>query len=84
MFPHLIRARKQKCPLNLVLVDPESPFLLSSGDLVKLCFKDLFMTYYVPGTFIRISFIANFRSTSNSMIVKVDIIEVHLNIEQTK
>lgn len=80
MFPHLIRARKQKCPLNLVLVDLESPFLLSSGDLVKLCFKDLFMTYYVPGTFIGI----NFRSPSKSMIVKVGIIELHLKILQTK
>lgn len=80
MFSHLIRVRKQKCPLNLVLVDPESPFLLSSRDIVKLCFKDLFMTYYDLATFIGISFIANFRSPSKTIIVKVDIIGVHLKI----
>lgn len=78
MFSHLIRARKQRCPLNLALVDPESPFFLSSGDLVKLWYKDLFWTYYVRGTFIGISFITNFSSLSKGMIVKVDITEVRL------
>ena len=78
MFSYLIRSRKQKCSLSLALVDPESPFLLSGGHLVKLCYRDLFRTYYVPGTFISISLIANFRSPSKGLIIKVDITEVHL------